>query len=457
MKRYLIITVIVVLLIALIGTGTWGYMQYQDKENYYKFIDNQVSERYYELVGSVETITAELSKLMVSNQTKENIVIYSKIWQNAYNAEENMAQIPIDHQTLSKSDKFLNQLGDYTFAMAQKSIKGEKLSQEDVNNLQKLYEYALDLTSMLREIKEDAVGEKVWTDNLKRKRVFKLFRQQAESEGDESPLQAQFSQFEERLNDYPELIYDGPFSEHVLKDEQAKLQGEKITIEQAEEKARAFIGNDKIESLERLESTKGDIVTFNFTVKVQGYEEQVYVQITEIKGYTVYVLNNRNIEKANFSRKQAIETADKFLKEKGYENMMPTYSLKTDNTVLINYASVQDGVVMYPDLIKVKVALDNGDIVGFDSAHYLTLNHQREIHPPSLTPQEAKQRVSVRATIEEEPQLCYIPTEFGSEIYCYEIKVNRGDEHFLVYINADTGVEEKILKAVISENGTLMI
>ena len=209
--------------------------------------------------------------------------------------------------------------------------------------------------------------------------------------------------------------------------------------------------------MERLESTKGNIVTFNFTAKVQGYDEPVYVQITEIKGYTVYVLNNRNIEKANFSRKQAIETADKFLKEKGYENMMPTYSLKTDNTVLINYASVQDGVVMYPDLIKVKVALDNGDIVGFDSAHYLTLNHQREIHPPSLTPQEAKQRVSVRATIEEEPQLCYIPTEFGSEIYCYEIKVNRGDEHFLVYINADTGVEEKILKAVISENGTLMI
>ncbi len=455
--KYISLTIIVFLIGGLIGTGVWGYTQYRDKESYYRYIDNQVQKRYYDLVGSVETISTELSKLMVSSQTKENIVLFSKVWQSAYNAEEYLAQIPIRHEELTKSNKFFNQLGDYTFAMAQKSIKGEKLSPEDVNNLQQLYEYSVDLSQGLREVKDESIGGQMWINSTKQNKDTQMIKEETEEAEEQNPIELQFTQFEERMNLYPELIYDGPFSEHMIQGINPRLQGEKITEQEAEKKAREFIGEDKIQHIEGQPGMDGRIVTYNFKVQRKDHQTPTYICVSETEGYIVNVLDNKPVDQAKYSRKQAVEIADKFLKEKGFTDMVPTYSLKTDNNVFIVFAYTQDNVIMYPDLIKVKVALDNGDIIGFDSSHYLTLNYQREIPSPNLSPDEAKQSISVRANIEDEPKLCYIPTEFGGEIYCYEVKVNRGNEHFLVYINAETGIEEKILKALISQDGTLMI
>ncbi len=445
------------LVVALVGTGTWGYFQYQDKMRYTQHIDNQAQKKYYDLVGSIETISTDLSKLMVSSQTKENILLFSKVWQSAYNAEEYLSQLPISHEGLSQTNKYFNQLGDYTFAMAQKSIKGEKLSTEDLNNLQQLYEYSVDLSQGFREIKDESIRSQDWTGGFAQAKNTQQIQQETQETESQNPIELQFTQFEERMTQYPELIYDGPFSEHVVQGIKPKLQGKEITVEEAAEKVKEFIGEEKIEQMEDQPGVEGRIVTYNFKVALKGYEAPLYICISEIEGYVVNILNNRSIDQENFSRKQAVEMADKFLDEKGFKSMVPTYSLKTENAVLVVYAYSQEDVIIYPDLIKVKVALDNGDIIGFESSQYLTLNHQRELQPPKLSPDEAKQSVSVRANIEEEPKLCVIPTEFGGEIYCYEVKVNRGDEHFLIYINAETGVEEKILKAIISENGTLMI
>ena len=51
--------------------------------------------------------------------------------------------------------------------------------------------------------------------------------------------------------------------------------------------------------------------------------------------------------------------------------MKRTYYLKEEGVMTINYAYVQNDVTMYPDLIKLKVALDNGDILGIETQGYL--------------------------------------------------------------------------------------
>lgn len=448
------VAVIALLAAIMAGEAVWGYLQYNDKKTYYRYIDGQTKKKYYDLVGSVETISSELSKLMISTQKKENMVLFSRIWQNAYAAQDYLSQMPLDHVQLSKTEKFLNQLGDYTFAMAQKSIRGMVLSQEDIENLEKLYNYSLDLSASLHDIKQESVSGDAW------KKIFKasnnLFKRNTATE-EEDPFGTQFKKFEERMSQYPELIYDGPFADNAVKGMEPKLQGARITEEEAKKTVKNFIGENKIKNIKFEKGIKNKIETFSFTADVNYCNEPVYIDISEKGGKVVYVLNNKTVNKANISRKQAIELAGRFLAEKGYKNMIPTYSLKTDNTVLINYAFKQGDVIMYPDLIKVKIALDDGSVVGFDAVNYLTRHFSRDIKAPAISPDEARGCVSSRAEIADEPRLCYIPTSYGKEIYCYEIKAKRGEEQFLIYINADTGVEEKILKAVISENGTLMI
>ncbi|WP_053954781.1 germination protein YpeB [Inediibacterium massiliense] len=454
MKRFILP---LILAVALIGTGIWGYNQQAEKKEYYTFLDNQFQRMYYDLMGSVETITTDLSKLIVSSQKKENIVLYSDIWQNAYNAQEKLSQLPIRHGDITKTEKFLSQLGDYTFAMAKRSINNEVLGEKEINNLEQLHNYALDLSKDLHDLQKTALKGVVWENELRKKGSKKL-NQEAE---EQNAVQLKFNQFEERMVKYPELIYDGPFSEHVIEGMRPRLKGNKITQKEAEKKVIAFLGGGKVDKVEKITNGQGRIDTYSFEVipknQKQGKGNPVYIDISQRNGYVAWLLNNREVKKATLSPEQGIEHASKFLNEKGFLNLVPTYTLQYDGVLLINYVYKQDNVLMYPDLVKVKIALDNGEIVGFDSTHFLTTNYKRNIEPPKMTKEQAREKVNIRAKVEKEPSLCIIPTSSFGEIYCYEFEASYKGDQFLIYINADTGEEEKILKGIKSEKGTLMI
>ena len=55
----------------------------------------------------------------------------------------------------------------------------------------------------------------------------------------------------------------------------------------------------------------------------------------------------------------------------------------------------------------------------------------------------------------ESQGLAVIPTEWQSEILCYEFKGKVQDTEFLVYINAENGREEDILVIKDTPNGIL--
>ena len=134
--------------------------------------------------------------------------------------------------------------------------------------------------------------------------------------------------------------------------------------------------------------------------------------------------------------------------------MEETYYLNENGILTINYAYVQENVIMYPDLIKVKVALDNGEILGFESTGYLNNHTERQIDKNIITKEEAKKTLNKRLNIQSE-KLSVIPTEYKTEILCYEFKGKVEEREFIVYINAKTGVEEDILVIYNTPNGTL--
>lgn len=152
------------------------------------------------------------------------------------------------------------------------------------------------------------------------------------------------------------------------------------------------------------------------------------------------------------------ETANKialeFLNSRGYTNMKRTYYLKEEGIMTINYAYVQNNVTMYPDLIKVKVALDNGHILGIETQGYLNSHTVRNIPKVKVSKEKAKEVLNKKLEIKSEG-LAFIPTEYKTEILCWEFKGNVSGTDFLVYINAETGKEEDILTIVNTPNGTL--
>ena len=134
--------------------------------------------------------------------------------------------------------------------------------------------------------------------------------------------------------------------------------------------------------------------------------------------------------------------------------MKPTYYLKQGGAVTINYAYTQEDVTIYPDLIKVKIALDNGEVLGMETTGYLNNHTERTIETPAISMEEAKASLNKNLEITSEG-LAIIPTQWKTEIFCYEFKGKVDDTDFLVYINCETGEEEDILVIIETPDGIL--
>ena len=174
------------------------------------------------------------------------------------------------------------------------------------------------------------------------------------------------------------------------------------------------------------------------------------------KGGHVLSFNcDRQVSDKKISENDAIDKGKEFLKNNNIGSMKETYYLTNENILTINYAYYQDETIIYPDLIKVKVALDNGEVLGIEATNYLN-NHieKRDLGNYKISSDEAKKMVSPKVQIASIDK-AVIPTEYNTEINCYEIKGKIEDNDFLLFINGETGEEEDILMVVNTPNGTL--
>ncbi|MGN1098038.1 MAG: PepSY1/2 domain-containing protein, partial [Clostridia bacterium] len=252
---------------------------------------------------------------------------------------------------------------------------------------------------------------------------------------------------EEELHDYPSLVYDGPFSQHVTNKEPVFLMN-KASIDEnmAKSIACSYIGNEAVLA------GKGDgkIPSYYFT---NGDKK---IEITQAGGNILWMLNNRRIGEKKLTLNQAKQYAAKFLRQNGFSNMTESYYDIKDDCAVINYAWTQNGYTVFPDLVKVKVALDNGEIVGFEGRGYIMNHTPRNIPEPRITPEEAVKMVSRGAEVES-TSYAVIPLDGGSEAFCYQLKGTIDDKHFLIYINTQTGAEEKIMILLETETGVLAV
>ncbi len=112
-------------------------------------------------------------------------------------------------------------------------------------------------------------------------------------------------------------------------------------------------------------------------------------------------------------------------------------------------------VVVYPDQIKLKIAMDDGSIIGIESEKYL-ISHidNRQIPEVKVREEEARRKIGKRMQVNT-VKLAIIPTETDREVLCYEYSGTCKEDSFIYYINAETGEPQKLLKIVNTPNGQL--
>lgn len=410
--------------------------------------ENSYNMAFYELVDYVQNVETYLAKSLISSTPEHGAETLTNVWREANLAQTYLAQLPIESQELGNTEKFLNQVSDYSYTLSRKNIYNESLTDDDLKNLKDLYSYSVELENTLNQLSDDINSGRIKWDELTNKGNT-AFAQQVSTNSLEG-----FSNLEENFHEYSGLIYDGAFSEHLTNNEKKGLTGDDIDEETAKQKVRDFIGNDNIKELESLGySENATIPEYNFSVKTAA-EDSVNISISKRGGHIVYMNSNRDVNTEIISQEEANQKGKEFLSNYGYNDMKETYYLKQDGIVTINYAYTKNDVVIYSDLIKVKVALDNGEVLGIETTGYLNNHTQRDVSKVKITMEEAKKSLNKDLEISSEG-LAIIPTEYQTEILCYEFKGKVDDREFLVYINAENGREEDILIITNTPNGTL--
>lgn len=441
----------IALAVALTVVGLWGYDQYLQNVEYRNYMENLYQKSFFELVGQIGDIETKLSKLMVSGDQSQSMVLLSDVWRQADAAQVNLGQLPLGHLSLIKTSKFINQLADYCYYLTKKVGGDQTISVEEMDNLQKLHNNCAQLNQELKTLVDNINSGGVKWGKIRRASVKRELNEEADN-----LIEQQFIKIERTGIDYPTLIYDGPFSETLQQRNDIRIKGEAVGKEKAREIAADFVGRDRVAEITEGPETTADIETWGVYLKTKDGNGTIFVSVSKKGGKVVNMISDEEIKSAKLSTEEAQEKAKKFLEQRGYRSMVPTYSQNFDGTLVINFAYRQNDIIVYPDLIKVKVSLENGNIVGFDARNYLIAHKERDIEPPKLSLEEARKLVNPNLRVKSEG-LAIIPTESGTEKLCYEFKGEYGGDNFIVYIDANNGKEVNILKIIDTGDGTLVI
>lgn len=446
-RNWLKICVAVLLILTIIT----GYYAFRLREEYNNTNNNNYTEAFSNLVNYMNTIENYLAKSMISKEPEQATKTLTEIWKNSDLAIVYLSRIPLSQDGLSQTSRFLNQVSDYSYSLSRKSINGEELNEEDFKNLKDLYKYSLNLEQTLNQLSDEIYNGSINWDDLDLNSNNK-FAQAVDNIN-------VFSSIDDNLNEYEGLIYDGAYSDHINKKEKVGLTGEDIDEETAKNKAKEFF-SDSEHSIKNINSNgfieNADIQMYDFSVEFNDTDEKCSISISKKGGHVVETSFDRNVSEEKISQQEANEIGKKYLESKEFKNMKETYFIKQGNIVTINYAYNDNGIIVYPDLIKVKVALDNGQILGIETNGYLNSHTDRQNTTPRITLEEAKNKLNSDLEIISEG-MAIIPTEWKTEILCYEFKGKVDGKEFLVYINVETGREEDVLVILDTPGGTLTV
>lgn len=429
---------------ALIVASIFVYRYASDAADSKRALQYHYMQSIDDLTVYSQNINSDLTKILYSNSPEMLSQLSSKLWREAGFAKNAISSLPVDYSELQNTNKLLSQVGDYCVSISKSVSAGTPITKEQRQTIEKLNKYS-DL--MAREIV--TVSDSVRTGSLTLHKVKGNINRDFDKQPQAKQVADGFTEFEEGMSSYPTLIYDGPFSDHIMQKDAELLKSEK-NVSRADAKkaaAKAAVLNES--DLEEASDENSKMAAYCFSGK------GVDVSITKKGGLVSYMLKSRMVDESKIDVQKALEKARTYMDSLGIGAMENTYYEVSNNIITFNYAYMQDKVIVYADLIKISVALDTGEIMGFDARGYIMNHKKRTIETPKYSKEVCQLGLSEYLSVEKS-RLCIIPTSGLNEVLCYEFKCKSKDgKDILVYINANTKAEEQILILLINENGIL--
>ena len=406
-------------------------------------LEDAYAQRVLETQEHLQAIGLKLGKAPVAADARTQVELLAGISRQADSVVSGLSALPLSHIAMSDTLKFCNQLSEYAMVLALSVAAGQPLTEQETAELVSLESQCALLTGQFATARETMVAESLRL--TARPGVF-----YAEAQAAQRPLE-QVADPDNGM-DYPSMIYDGAFSDARHYGSPKALGEGRIDQRQAMEAARAFVGEERVRSVEAAPDSGGALASYG--VKLTLNDGVVLnAEVTRQGGKMLWMVPEHAAFEPGWTLEECAEAARDFLLDRGYGEMEANHYQVYDGLAVINFVAVQDGVLLYPDLVKVQVRMDTGEVVGLEANNYLMNHTERTGLSPALSGEQALEKASSRLEAGQ-ARLCVIPYREGERL-CYEVPGRYEGREYRVYIDAITGEEAEVLMMVDSVGGRI--
>lgn len=229
------------------------------------------------------------------------------------------------------------------------------------------------------------------------------------------------------------------------------LPSGEITSGQALLTAREFVGEDRVISASPAPDTSGSLPAYGVTV--QTSDLQLNVEVTK-RGGKVLMMSP---ETAAFPMEKSVEecqiSAAAFLASRGFVTMTPTWYQLYSGMCVMTFVHEQEEALIWPDRVVVQVRMDTAEVVGLEARSYWKNHTPRRIGTPAVSLAEARTALAPQ-TEEVGARLAILPSG-GQERLCWQFTLRYDGDHYISFIDAQTGQERLLEKVMQLEYGSI--
>ncbi|SHE43870.1 spore germination protein [Seinonella peptonophila] len=422
--------------IAFIAVGVWGYQENQEKNSILIKAENQYQRAFHDLNNHVDKMQGEMGKALAVNSSKQMGESMNNVWRLAYSAQEDIGQLPLTLMPFDKAEEFVANIGRFAHQMSTRNLEKQPLDSAERKRLQALYQHSEQIRNGLGSLQNQVLNKNLrWMD------VESALS--TENKKMDNTIVDGFKKVNKTVEQYREVDW-GPTVNNLhvqMREKYHKLKGPKVSSAEIKKRTAKLLGLKSTRDIRVTLNKKGDYQTYS-SYWHKGKHE-VNADWTVVGGHLVWMMKERPYAKNRLSNQQASLKALQFARNHGYGKMRIISHDRSGHAISLQMVHQIDQVLVYPEAISIKIALDNGEVIGVQADEFV-FNRQSSIPTkPAVSEQEARKKVSRHVKVDRS-NLAYIYNEAGQGVLCYEFLGRMQGKQYRVFINAKTLDEEMI-------------
>lgn len=429
---------VISLSVAVLALGAIVTVGYFDLDAARSGMESGYRSAVYEFSELVESMDADLAKARVVSGNYEMQKLLTDILVESELAEKCIEDFPVEGHAAENLTAFINRVGSYARTLLYKLAAGGSLDAGEEEVIEYMYQTTQQLREALPALVKSADEGTV--------------EEMLAADGD---FAAGFEGLSAPTAEAPKSIQDGPFSQGANKRSSALLEAAPALSErEATDRANGYFRDYGVKSLRMTGKTEGSPACYNFEFTDKAGREY-YAQITRQGGYLLLLDAYKECEAHNYDAENCVDIATAFLEGCGYTSMRPVWASEAGTECCVSFVYEQDGVLCYPDMIKVKVCEDAGIVTGVEAHSYLYCHTERAAFEARVPQSRIEANAAARMQLTSVRRA--VIAADGREVFAYEVAGEYGGRQYFAYIDANTGETVDIFVVVGTDRGEMVM